>query len=323
MLRSARVERPAGLRLAAATISACAACSSSSSAPVHGCVSLLACRAAPAASSGCLQIDDGDRLRPRSAGCGAQLQRQAFGEVARAHAGRLQALQQAQRALQPSTSSSLAAPRVVAGRPQALGDLLERVGEVAVLVERLDQHVHGRRVLVGAGAGRAAGRAGDPAGDRRRRAALGGIELVVAVDGARLAGRLADAIEVRRARCRSPSPRARWCRTRRRRSTGAVARRLEAGLGGAARLALADGSARVSRSAPIGSNTGAASSSASRNGFCSSICSTSWCSSSVESCSRRIDCCSCGVSARCCDRRTCSHGFMARSAAYIRKCSPR
>ena len=54
---------------------------------------------------------------------------------------------------------------------------------------------------------------------------------------------------------------------------------------------------------------GAASSSASRKGFCSSICSTSWCSSSVDSCSRRIDCCNCGVSARCCESRTCSDGL--------------
>ena len=30
---------------------------------------------------------------------------------------------------------------------QALGDLLERVGQVAVLVERLDQHHHGGGVL--------------------------------------------------------------------------------------------------------------------------------------------------------------------------------
>jgi len=35
-----------------------------------------------------------------------------------------------------------------------------------------------------------------------------------------------------------------------------------------------------------------ASSSGSRNGFCSIICSISWCSSRVESCSRRMDCCS-------------------------------
>ena len=41
------------------------------------------------------------------------------------------------------------------------------------------------------------------------------------------------------------------------------------------------------------------SSSVSSSGFVASICSTSWCSSSVDSCSRRMDCCSCGVSARC------------------------
>src|SRR5471032_1601178 len=54
------------------------------------------------------------------------------------------------------------------------------------------------------------------------------------------------------------------------------------------------------------------SSSGSRNGFCSIICSISWCNSRVESCSSRMDCCNCGVSARCCDRRTCSEAFMIR-----------
>src|SRR5690606_22426319 len=49
----------------------------------------------------------------------------------------------------------------------------------------------------------------------------------------------------------------------------------------------------------------------SRKGFSSSICSTSWASSSVVSCSRRIDCCSCGVSARCCETRSDRPSIMA------------
>src|SRR3989344_1396184 len=56
-------------------------------------------------------------------------------------------------------------------------------------------------------------------------------------------------------------------------------------------------------------------SSGSRKGFCSSICSISWLSSSVDSCNRRMDCCSCGVSAMCCESRNCSEGFMDCSGA--------
>src|SRR6185436_12271490 len=57
------------------------------------------------------------------------------------------------------------------------------------------------------------------------------------------------------------------------------------------------------------------SSSVSSSGLLASICSTSWCSSSVDSCSRRMDCCSWGVSARCCDRRTCREGFILPAPA--------
>jgi len=64
-------------------------------------------------------------------------------------------------------------------------------------------------------------------------------------------------------------------------------------------------------SSPNSSRT-ASSAVRSRNGFSSSICSTSWLSSSVESWSSLIDCCSCGVSARCCETRRDNPCFMRR-----------
>ncbi|MCY1365385.1 hypothetical protein D9M69_522290 [compost metagenome] len=57
----------------------------------------------------------------------------------------------------------------------------------------------------------------------------------------------------------------------------------------------------------------ARSSERSRNGFSSSICSTSCAISSVESCSRRIDCCSWGVSARCWETRSDRPCFMRQA----------
>ena len=80
---------------------------------------------------------------------------------------------------------------------QALGDLLERVGEVAVVVERLDQHQHRGRVVGATGACRAscARRWSCRLGDGcRGRCALEVVAVVVAA--ARPAGRLADAVEV-------------------------------------------------------------------------------------------------------------------------------
>ena len=122
---------------------------------------------------------------------------------------------------------------------------------------------------------------------------------------------------------------------------GAELGRIQAG-GVVARASPAPLSARVSassrspsrspaaaRSVPGGVSGVEASSSASRKGFCSSICSTSCWSSSVDSCSRRIDCCSCGVSDRCCDRRTCRDGFdcaepmrMAATCGNVRRGRP-
>ena len=130
--------------------------------------------------------------------------------------------------------------------------------------------------------------------------------------GARHAAASRGCRRSRRARCRSPSRRARSCRIRCRRSPcgssppskPASAARSVSRFGRRARR-----SRRPLRRIGV-DRPALVSSSASRNGFCSSICSTSWCSSSVDSCSSRIDCCSCGVSARCCDRRTCSEGFM-------------
>ena len=64
------------------------------------------------------------------------------------------------------------------------------------------------------------------------------------------------------------------------------------------------------------SSRGASSNSLSRNGFSSSICSISWLNSRVESWSRRIDCCNCGVRARCWETRRESPCFMASPASH-------
>ena len=61
-----------------------------------------------------------------------ELQPEAFGGIARAHAGRLEALQ----VLEPD-HELFGLERVVLGKE--LGDLVERRGEVAVVVERVDQ----------------------------------------------------------------------------------------------------------------------------------------------------------------------------------------
>ena len=74
---------------------------------------------------------------------------------------------------------------------------------------------------------------------------------------------------------------------------------------------------------PKSSRAAKSSISFSRNGLSSSICSISWLNSSVDSCNRRIDCCSCGVSARCCETRSERPCFMLRARLYIRKFSPR
>ena len=313
MFASARANGRPGLG-SSATISACASRSSVLVGAGHG-HQLL--QVAPREQRQvALADDDRDRLR-LAARLGAQLQRQALGQVARADAGRLHALQPAQRAAQAGEQLVASARRRVLvdarrGRlRQPRGDLLQRVGQVAVVVERLDQHHAPRRA--------SAARRRMPESWPRRwscrlcvaRVAVAVVESSPSLLRARLARRLADAVEVLALGAVLPvlalggaelgrAVDRRHARRRRRRRRSSAARSASRS---PARSAL------VSRSAS-GSNAGAASSSASRNGFCSSICSTSWCSSSVDSCSSRIDCCSCGVSARCCDRRTCRDGFM-------------
>ena len=250
------------------------------------------------------------RLRP-------QLQRQAFAQRARAHAGGLQALQPLQRAAQPVVEF-VARFRAVQAQHvgQPLGDLFQRVGQVAVAVQRFDQHLAARRGRRRPAACPRSARAGGLAASRRRR---GGPAAPCRRRRPRRCRPLRwtafrGCRRSRRARCRSPSRRARWCRTPRRGSR-ARPRRRRARRRGSRRRCRRRGRPPGARAA-FRRGCGGESSSASRKGFWSSICPTSWCSSSVDSCSRRIDCCSCGVSARCCDRRTCSDGFMARRSGW-------
>jgi len=74
-----------------------------------------------------------------------QLQREAFGQAARAHARGFQALQQAQR--HGELVQQFLALLGVFGSCQAVGQVLERVFEVAVVVQRFDQEV--QRCAVG------------------------------------------------------------------------------------------------------------------------------------------------------------------------------
>ena len=197
MLASARLNGRPGFG-SSATISACASRSSSSSAPVTAHQPL---QVAPGQQRQVvLADDDRDHLR-LAARLGAQLQRQAFGQVACADAGRLHALQEAQRAAQTRQQLvvrlvGLVVDTLRAGLPAQLrGDLLERIGQIAVLVQRLDQHHHGGRVeLVEAQVRQL--RAQVVLERDRRRVAVALVELVAVVDGARLARRLADAVEV-------------------------------------------------------------------------------------------------------------------------------
>src|SRR5260370_34405243 len=72
---------------------------------------------------------------------------------------------------------------------------------------------------------------------------------------------------------------------------------------------------------PAGADAGAAASgspsasSRSSAGCSISMRSISWLSATVDSCSRRMDCCSCGVSVRCCDNRNCRDGFIVGSVS--------
>ncbi len=137
------------------------------------------------------------RLR-RAARTGAQLQAQAFGQVARAHARRLHAVQPVQRALQ-ARAQILVRLGVVDRHAQHLGqprgDVVQRVGQVAVAVQRLDQDLQRSAVLA------AQAHAGHlPAQvllQRDRAAAALELAVVRVGRGAAVeAGGLADAVEV-------------------------------------------------------------------------------------------------------------------------------
>ncbi len=74
------------------------------------------------------------------------------------------------------------------------GDVLQRIGEIALVVERIDQHQHRRRIgIAEAHARQLAAQVVLQAGDRR--VAIGVVDVAVVL-GAGLAGRLADAVEV-------------------------------------------------------------------------------------------------------------------------------
>ena len=190
---------------------------------------------------------------------------------------------------------------LVLARQQAGGDVFEAVFEVTVLVERVDQDLQ-RRAL-GGGELHAGQLLGQVLGQADvGRLGLAALAVIVATARWAVARQLADAVKVI--------------------ALGAVGPVLA--VGGAKvlgrQLALASGfSARfgavvvvrrgVVRSAgALLASSGVLtlnSSSVSSSGLVASICSTSWFSSRVESCSNRMDCCNWGVSARCWLRRSC------------------
>mmetsp|Transcript_42777 Transcript_42777/g.69785 ORF Transcript_42777/g.69785 Transcript_42777/m.69785 type:complete len:363 (-) Transcript_42777:210-1298(-) len=121
----------------------------------------------------------------------AQLQHQAFRQVARTDAGRLQALQQAVGDAQPV--QQLLALLGVLG--QGGSDLVQSVFEVAVFVQRFDQHLYGGPIL-----GRQV-QAGELLGQVLGQRGLGGflalaLAVIVAAAGAAAGRQLADAVEV-------------------------------------------------------------------------------------------------------------------------------
>ena len=125
----------------------------------------------------------------------AQLDRQAFGQRARAHAGRVQALQPVQGTAQPA--AQVIGIVFVEPAGQGFGNVFQAVGEVAILVEGFDQHhqgggVPGRQPQARDLAAQVVGQA-DVEG-----APLLRIHLVVAggAGRARRGGQLADAVEV-------------------------------------------------------------------------------------------------------------------------------
>lgn len=136
--------------------------------------------------------DDRQRLL-RRARQRAQLQLQAFGQIARADAGRLHRLQPLERHLE-AVQQLLALLRVGLLAQDRGDQLLERILEVAVLVQRFDQRQQRRAVH------RAQVHAGDLRPQHvlqrfRRRLRLGPL-VVVARGRGRAARRLADAVKV-------------------------------------------------------------------------------------------------------------------------------
>ena len=76
-----------------------------------------------------------------------------------------------------------------------------------------------------------------------------------------------------------------------------------AGAGGSL-LGVVAGALLMEPSASRRTEWSSGSSSRSSKGLSDRICSSSWCNSRVDNCSSLIDCCSCGVNARCCDTRS-------------------
>ena len=255
----------------------------------------------------------------------AELQAPGIRRGERAHAGGLQALQEAQRAAQPVDHRL--ARFVVVIAESATARRSSRGRQVAVVVERLDQHHHraaSRRTgachsacwrrwscSVGSGGARSARVVSSPsAGPADWRRASRGCR------------------RSRRARCRSPSRRVRWCRAPARRQArppplhprSASAAVHRARRRGRPRWCVRPAARRAParpRRLPGG-------------GFCSSICLDLLVSSSVDSCSSRIDCCSCGVERQVLPRAgPCRDGFNRRTVSWtrrschMRKCSPR
>lgn len=133
-------------------------------------------------------------VQPALGAAAVQLQAQAFGQVARTHAGRLQRLQQ----LQPQAEAVhqfFHLLQVVVHIGQGGGELGQRIFQVAVVVERLDQKAQHRHVL-----GRQAQRqrlAVQVLGQRGLRVrTIAGIQLVVAVGGGHARRRLATPFAV-------------------------------------------------------------------------------------------------------------------------------
>ena len=301
------------------TISACA-CAQQVLVGAGGAVSRLTSRRA--SSSRCWrQISSAIGLRRAARGQRAQLQRQALGQERAPTPSGSRLCSQLQRALQP-VEQFLALLRRRRRRPagQALGDLFQRVGQVAVVVERLDQDRQRARGPPASAACRPVWRAQvilqrlcrAPRSRRRRRRRrrrccrrCAGIS--------RMPSKSSRSVPFSQS-SRSVVPNSRAVDFGRpalasapfatplsavRRALARAARAVARLAGRSALLAGCGVERALQPSSPLRGR-----------GSASSICSTSCCSSSVDSCSRRIDCCSCGVSARCCDRRTCRDGFM-------------